>query len=252
MRLKIFLLIVFLGALVLLARRMFEPGLSIRQIRGSADGDGGELVFFSNQILKEKNLSSGANEENSVILSPEKRELRFVARLKKTRGKVLFLVNLKGYYWLDGKSAFLSESSLSDFKNALAYADWAIFERWRSSSEKGQKTLPENIRITLSQNGKSIDAQDAFMPISGDDSGFITLARIVFAGDPLLDDIVLTNPAHKSAPLVPDCSSCAVFPSEKEIITHMYQNRELTLNEKALKIFDTKKPVKITIALRRQ
>jgi len=270
MRLKIFLLLIALGCIIFFLRT-YQPGL-MRKSPTENTTPARQVIFFSNRILDETsadiNLSQPHLEDKIIklIREPDQQKIIFTARLKKTSGQVLFLINLKGYLWLDEKSALTSQEkdgvTLADFKNALAFIDWKILDYWRAYpnfNDKNNRPEFSDIKITLSQeekeedgkgNLKSIDAFKAFKKENNPRA--IGLTRIIFAGDPLLDDIILKYPSHdEKSDILPDCSSCAIFPSEKEIILRRYGSEWLTLDEKVLKEFDTRKPVKVCITIPR-
>ena len=252
MRLKNFFLILLIGVAVFFFRAWHNPSywihLWLKKPQKVAAED--MIIFFNNNVLKENSLKNSfykdIPEDKKIKLSPSSREITFITYLKKTNGKVLFLINFRGYWWLDEKSALHCEASLLDFKNSLAYIDWKFLDLWQNANER--KHHPR-IKITLSQTkDKSIDAYSVFITTGNIQKDLPPLQQIIFAGDPLLDEAVTSNPSHKY-PVIPDCSSCVLFPSEKELILKRYQNSELILNENLLKKFDKTKPVYVTIQL---
>jgi len=248
MRFKFFLLIISLGIIILLIRTYIKRNTTIPNRTASKSED---VIFFSgNKIFTANNppLDAVFPDDKTIILNRAKRELTFPARIRKTDGKVLFFINLKGYYWLDENAALISEVSLTDFQNALAYLDWKILDMWRGNN-LSDKSRTTDVRITITQqeNTQDVEVWNALL-ISDSEKKSLPLQRLIFAGDPILDNAIISNPSHSTS-FLPDCSSCPLLPTEKELISKQYARTYLTLNEKSLSIFDKNKPVKITVYL---
>lgn len=167
-----------------------------------------------------------------VVANKKERHISFKADIQKNEGNVLFLIYLHGYKWLKENSAVVSDAKLLDMQKAIAFVDWELWdELW--NSKKTKRT--GGIKVALKQGEIISDARDLLKNDGSD------IYDIIFTGTPYFDASVLYSPDS------PPCTSCPLYPIEKEAIMKMIKNpKGLTLSEK-IKAFDKNKPVTIYI-----
>lgn len=134
--------------------------------------------------------------------------IKFPAQVKINKGKVRFLIYLKGYKWLRSESAIVSESLLSNLQRSIALLDWKLWnDIWY---KKNMSTSGIHIYVKWN-NGKKEKKYSADKLIENDKEK--NIRDFVFMGTPFLDEAVLEQGYSTSV-----CKKCPLYSIEKKFI----------------------------------
>lgn len=184
------------------------------------------LVYINFPFHEDENLISIQDKESqfknvynfgNIKVLKRKKIIKFPAKVKKNKGKVKFLIYLKGYKWLKSESAIISKSLLSDLQKSIALINWKLWDDiWY------RRDIPKEKKLTIYVKWKK-DKEE--FNISADrliyNSNRLNIRDYIFMGTPFLDETVLRKGYGTSI-----CEKCPLYSVEKKII----KNKKYKLN----------------------
>lgn len=183
------------------------------------------LLVFS--ITKKNKKSLIYWEKENLFIDTVNKTIIFDGEIIKDSGEVQFLINLKGYEWLNERVSILGDLSLGTFQNAFALLDWALWESLYFNKKPKRKIL-----ISIIDKEKEIPAETLIFKKNLDFSIFI------FLGHPYFDNFVLKETQK-------DCKKCPLLPEEMKFINKSFPQK-YSLNTK---YFPINKKIKIKLTL---
>ncbi|MCS7249866.1 MAG: hypothetical protein N2323_01985 [candidate division WOR-3 bacterium] len=167
--------------------------------------------------------------EENLLVDTVNKIILFEGTIIKNRGEVKFLINPKGYEWLNEKVGILGNISLINLQNALAFLNWALWE-----SLYIYKNLSRKISLFIITNDKEIAAESLIVSKENQ----LTFLNLIFLGDPYWDNIVLKENYS-------NCQKCPLLEEEIKYFDKIFPQRYF-LNTK---YFPIDKRVKIKLIL---
>ncbi|MEO0088979.1 MAG: hypothetical protein ABIK56_00400 [candidate division WOR-3 bacterium] len=167
--------------------------------------------------------------KKSVIVDSINKIIIFPGKVNKNKGEVQFLINLKGYEWLNEKASILSNIPLTTLQNALAFLDWALWE-----SLYIYKRLTRKISVLIITHEKEIPAESLILTKNTP----LNILNLIFLGDPYWDNFILKEKFD-------NCKKCSFLEEEIKFINKSF-SQKYSLNTK---FFPSDKEVKIKLIL---
>ncbi|MEO0096679.1 MAG: hypothetical protein ABIK78_01115 [candidate division WOR-3 bacterium] len=168
-------------------------------------------------------------EEKNLIVDSINKIIIFPGEVNKNKGEVQFLINLKGYEWLNEKASILSNIPLTALQNALAFLDWVLWE-----SLYVYKKLTRKISVLIIVNEKEVPVESLIFPKENP----VNFLNLIFLGDPYWDNLILKESYA-------DCKKCPFLEEEIKFINKSFSQKYL-LNTK---FFPSDKKIKIKLIL---
>lgn len=185
------------------------------------------LLTFLSIIKRNKRVIFHLKE--NLIIDTINRTVVFEGEIMKKEGEVQFLINLRGYEWLNKEASILSHLSLITLQNAFAFLDWVFWE-----SLYIYRKLTKKISVSIVTQNKEIPAESLIFTKDTE----ISLFNLIFLGHPYLD-----NCGFKEDYAF--CKNCPFWEEEKNFINKIFPQRYF-LNTK---YFPVDKKVKIKMVL---
>lgn len=139
-----------------------------------------------------------------IMVNDEKDIIRFPAKVSVDEGFVQHLLHLRGYRWLQEKSAITTEIHLAALQKAFAYLDWELWDYlWQDiDSDK-----IDQVRLYVYYDGRE---HVAYELIETDEQ--LNISDYIFLGSPYFDRLAFAATGDV------DCILCPVFPLEQQAL----------------------------------
>lgn len=167
--------------------------------------------------------------EKNLMIDSVNKIIIFTGEVNRKEGEVQFLINLKGYKWLNEKVSILSDVPLATLQKALAFLDWVLWE-----SLYIHKKLTRKISVLIITNEKKIPAESLILGKERE----VSILNLIFLGDPYWDNFILKENFV-------NCGKCPFLEEEIKFINKTFPQRYV-LNTKS---FPVDKKVKIKLIL---
>ncbi len=187
------------------------------------------FFFITFLIIKKSKKSIFYLVEKNLIIDSVNKIIIFPGEINKKEGVVQFLINLRGYEWLNEKASILSNVSLVSLQRALAFLDWALWE-----SLYIHKKLKRKISVLIIADEREIPVESLILAKENQ----LFILNLIFLGDPYWDNFILKESSV-------NCEKCPLLEEEIRFINKIFPQRYL-LNTKS---FPIDKKVKIKLVL---
>jgi hypothetical protein len=169
-----------------------------------------------------------------IAVDTSRRTIVFPGQVVRDTGRVLTLIALTGYRWLEDSAAIVSRARLLDLQQAIAAIEWALWDSLWTGRHPGRPAV-----LTVeNRDGRQIVGRGAEFD----------LENLIFLGTPEFDPIVLSSGEDA------DCRTCPVFDREREFIIESLRRRSgligYRLNDRQLPGAGTEVQVSIRIGSR--
>ncbi len=161
-------------------------------------------------------VRKGEVTSGQVEVDPGKNKIRFPARVRRTEGKITFLLHLRGYEWLKEQSALVSPAHLAHLQEAIALLDWELWDYLWYNQE-----LPDGYRLEIILRGADKTVESPALVHENP-----ALVQLLFFGTPYFDEVALGTSS------ILDCRNCPLYSREKQLIEEeITGGRQLTLQD---------------------
>lgn len=179
------------------------------------------VAFFSVHFCttrKKNDIPLVVNEQSyhfgDVFVDLSRREVSFEGIVRKSQGRVQFLIYLQGYKWLEEQSAIVSSAYLSDLQKAIALLDWKIWEEiiHRAAGYISETKQEDRLCVTIKHKNEEVPAGDL---VVADD--VLRFSDFIFPGSLYFDVVALEGGGQLT-----DCLQCPFFPIERKILSESF------------------------------
>ena len=175
------------------------------------------------EIIQEK------TEENiyrigNIVIDKNKEEIYFTGRVAKRKGWVQFLIYADGYKWLEEEAVIIAEARLKDLQLSLALLDWKYWDDfyYEKKAEDTDIKTPETkweFFIQWGESDKLKIIKSNEIVTAKDKKDLLKLYHFIFLGNPLFDQIALSNEPSTS------CQGCPFFPVEERTLRQLFRRK---------------------------
>jgi hypothetical protein len=178
------------------------------------------VIPETTQEIIEKNIYRIGN----IIIDKNKEEIFFSGKVAKTTGWVQFLIYVDGYKWLEDETAIIAEARLKDLQLSLALLDWKYWDDFyyeKKAEDTDIKTTGTKWEFSIQwrENDKFKMIKPNEIVTTKDKKDLLTLHHFIFLGDPLFDQIALSNESTTS------CQGCPFFPVEEKTLRRLFKRK---------------------------
>jgi len=191
-------------------------------------------LYLQNNKNKEKEMvipeaTQEIIEENiyrigNIIIDKNKEEILFSGKVAKSTGWVQFLIYVDGYKWLEDDTAIIADANLKDLQLSLALLDWKYWndfyyeEKAENTDIKTPETKWELFIQWREGNKLKIIKSNEIVTTKGK-KDLLKLHHFIFLGNPIFDQIVLSNEPANS------CQGCPFFPVEEKTLRQLFKRK---------------------------
>ena len=160
----------------------------------------------------------------NIIIDKNREEIRFSGKVAKTTGWVQFLVYTDGYNWLKDDTAIITQARLKDLQLSLALLDWKYWNDfyYEEKAENTDVKTPEikwELFIQWREGNKLKIIKSNEIVTTKDKKDLLKLHHFIFLGNPIFDQIVLSNEPANS------CQGCPFFPVEEKTLRQLFKRK---------------------------
>lgn len=172
------------------------------------------------QEIIEKNIYRIGN----IIIDKNKEEIFFSGKVVKTTGWIQFLIYVDGYKWLEDETAIIAEARLKDLQLSLALLDWKYwndfyYEKKAKDTDIKTPEIKWDLFIQWGESDKLKIIKSNEIVTTKDKKDLLKLHHFIFLGNPLFDQIALSNEPATS------CQGCPFFPVEEKTLRQLFKRK---------------------------
>ena len=172
------------------------------------------------QEIIEKNIYRIGN----IIIDKNKEEIFFSGKVAKTTGWIQFLIYVDGYKWLEDETAIIAEARLKDLQLSLALLDWKYwndfyYEKKAKDTDIKTPEIKWDLFIQWGESDKLKIIKSNEIVTTKDKKDLLKLHHFIFLGNPLFDQIALSNEPATS------CQGCPFFPVEEKTLRQLFKRK---------------------------
>lgn len=189
-------------------------------LQNNKNKEGKTAIPETTQEIVEENIYRIGN----IIIDKNQEEIRFSGKIAKTTGWVQFLIYVDGYKWLESETAIITEARLKDLQLSLALLDWKYWDEfyYEKKAEDTDIKTPEikwELFIQWGESDKLKMIKSNEIVTIKDKRDLLNLHHLIFLGDPLFDQIALSNEPATS------CQGCPFFPVEEKTLRQLFRRK---------------------------
>jgi len=160
----------------------------------------------------------------NIIIDKNQEEIRFSGKIAKATGWVQFLIYVDGYKWLEDETAIIAEARLKNLQLSLALLDWKYWNDFyyeKKAEDTDIKTTGTKWELSIQwrENDKFKMIKSNEIVTIKDKKDLLKLHHFIFLGNPLFDQIALSNEP------VTSCQGCPFLPVEEKTLRQLFKRK---------------------------